>query len=168
MLGGKARGAGAIRKANSLECCEHAFFQVTDEEIEKHLKGLQVMGVYPLLVDETCCFLTADFDDGAWQEDAVWFSETCRSHDVPAAIERSRSARGARAWLFFSEPVSSSLARNLGYFLTTRSMARHQLSMSSCDRLVPNQDTLPQGGFGNLIALPLQREARAVGNSLFV
>ena len=146
VLCGKARGSGGMRKANCLGCCEHAFFQVTDEEIEKHLKGLQVMGVYPLLADETCWFLAADFDDGAWQEDAVSFSETCRSHDVPVAIERSRSGTGAHAWLFFSEPVPSSLARNLGCFLITESMARrHQLSMSSYDRLFPNQDTLPEG-----------------------
>ena len=113
--------------------------------------------------------LAADFDDGAWQEDIASFRETCRSHDVPVAIERSRSGNGAHAWLFFSEPVPSSLARNLGCFLITESMARrHQISMSSYDRLFPNQDTLPKGGFGNLIALPLQREARARGNSVFV
>ena len=169
VLCGKARGPGSTRKANCLECCEHAFFRVTDEEIEKHLKGYQVIGAYPLLVDETCWFLAADFDDGAWQEDIASFRETCRSHDVPVAIERSRSGKGAHAWLFFSEPVPSSLARNLGCFLITESMARrHQLSMSSYDRLFPNQDTLPKGGFGNLIALPLQREARARGNSVFV
>ena len=169
VLCGKARGPGSSRKANCLECCQHAFFRVTDEEIEKHLKGFQVMGVYPLLADETCWFLAADFDDGAWQEDVASFREACRSHDVPVAIERSRSGKGAHAWLFFSEPVPSSLARNLGCFLITESMARrHQLSMSSYDRLFPNQDTLPKGGFGNLIALPLQREARAKGNSVFV
>ncbi len=169
VLCGKARGPGSTRKANCLECCEHAFFRVTDEEIEKHLKGFQVMGVYPLLTDETCWFLAADFDDGAWQEDVASFREACHSHDVPVAIERSRSGNGAHAWLFFSEPVPSSLARNLGCFLITESMARrHQLSMSSYDRLFPNQDTLPKGGFGNLIALPLQRESRAGGNSVFV
>ena len=169
VLCGKARGPGSSGKTNCLECCQHAFFRVTDEEIEKHLKGFQVMGVYPLLADENCWFLAADFDDGAWQEDVASFRETCRSHDVPVAIERSRSGKGAHAWLFFSEPVPSSLARNLGCFLITESMARrHQLSMSSYDRLFPNQDTLPKGGFGNLIALPLQREARAKGNSVFV
>jgi superfamily II DNA or RNA helicase len=127
------------------------------------------MGVYPLLIDETCWFLAADFDDGAWQEDIASFRETCRSHDIPFAIERSRSGNGAHAWFFFSKPVPSSLARNLGCFLITESMAhRHQISMSSYDRLFPNQDTLPRGGFGNLIALPLQREARAMGNSVFM
>lgn len=162
LLCAKKRGSGTARTAS---CAD----PVTDEEIEKHLKGFQVMGVYPLLVDETCWFLAADFDDGAWQEDTASFRETCRSHDVPVAIERSRSGNGAHAWFFFSEPVPSSLARNLGCFLITESMAhRHQISMSSYDRLFPNQDTLPKGGFGNLIALPLQREARAMGNSVFV
>ena len=169
VLCGKARIPGSSRKANCLECCEHAFFRVTDAEIEKHLKGFHIMGVYPLLSDETCWFLAADFDDGTWQEDVTSFREACQSHDVAVAIERSRSGNGAHAWLFFSEPVPSSLARNLGCFLITESMARrHQLSMSSYDRLFPNQDTLPKGGFGNLIALPLQREARARGNSVFV
>lgn len=169
LLCAKKRGSGTARTASCVDCCQHAFFPVTDEEIEKHLKGFQVMGVYPLLVDETCWFLAADFDDGAWQEDTASFRETCRSHDVPVAIERSRSGNGAHAWFFFSEPVPSSLARNLGCFLITESMAhRHQISMSSYDRLFPNQDTLPKGGFGNLIALPLQREARAMGNSVFV
>jgi len=169
VLCGKTRGPGSSGKTNCLECCQHAFFRVTDEEIEKHLKGLQVMGVYPLLADENCWFLAADFDDGAWQEDVASFRETCRSHDVPVAIEQSRSGKGAHAWLFFSEPVSSSLARSLGCFLITETMGRrHQLSMSSYDRLFPSQDTVPKGGFGNLIALPLQREARAKGNSVFV
>lgn len=169
LLCAKKKGSGAGRMASCVDCCQHAFFPVTDEEIEKHLKGIHVMGVYPLLADETCWFLAADFDDGAWREDIASFRETCGSHNVPVAIERSRSGNGAHAWFFFSEPVPSGLARNLGCFLITESMAhRHQLSMSSYDRLFPNQDTLPNGGFGNLIALPLQREARAMGNSVFV
>ena len=166
---GKARGPGSSGKTNCLECSQHAFFRVTDEEIEKHLKGFQVMGIYPLLSAESCWFLAADFDDGAWQQDVASFRETCRSNDVPVAIERSRSGKGAHGWLFFSERVPSSLARNLGCFLITETMVRrHQLSMSSYDRLFPSQDTLPKGGFGNLIALPLQREARTKGNSVFV
>jgi superfamily II DNA or RNA helicase len=169
LLCAKAKGSGTVRMTSCVDCCQHAFYPVTDEEIEKHLKGFQVVGVYPLLLDETCWFLAADFDDGTWQEDIASFRETCLSRGVPVAIERSRSGNGAHAWFFFSEPVPSSLARNLGCFLITESMAhRHQLSMSSYDRLFPNQDTLPKGGFGNLIALPLQREARAMGNSVFV
>ena len=104
-----------------------------------------------------------------WQEDIAAFAETCNLHDVPVAIERSRSGNGAHAWFFFASPVSAVAARKLGCFLITETMARrHQLSMESYDRLFPNQDTMPKGGFGNLIALPLQREARDAGNSVFV
>ena len=169
LLCAKVKGSGTARAASCADCCQHALYPVANEEVEKHLKGLQMMGVYPLLLDETCWFLAVDFDDGAWQEDIASFRETCRSRNVPVAIERSRSGNGAHAWFFFSEPVPSSLARDLGCFLITESMAhRHQLSMASYDRLFPNQDTLPKGGFGNLIALPLQREARARGNTVFV
>jgi superfamily II DNA or RNA helicase len=127
------------------------------------------MGVYPLLPDETCWFLAADFDAGTWQVDVTAFVETCDLHGVPVSIERSRSGNGAHAWLFFASPVPAVAARKFGCFLLTETMARrHQLSMASYDRLFPNQDTLPRGGFGNLIALPLQRPPRETGNTVFV
>ena len=150
--------------------CQHqAFLPVTDEEIARHLRGVHVMGVYPLLRDETCWFLAADFDEKSWDEDVVSFATTCQVYSVPVTIERSRSGNGAHAWIFFASPVQASIARALGCFLITETMARrHQLSMESYDRLFPNQDTLPKGGFGNLIAVPLQRGARAMGNSVFV
>jgi len=125
--------------------------------------------VYPILPDETCWFLAADFDKKTWQEDVTAFVETCNKHGVPVAIERSRSGNGAHAWFFFASPVPAAAARKLGCFLITETMARrHQLSMDSYDRLFPNQDTMPKGGFGNLIALPLQRHARDAGNTVFV
>ncbi|MBM4131672.1 restriction endonuclease subunit R, partial [bacterium] len=131
--------------------------------------GDQVMGVYPLLATETCWFLATDFDKNNWREDITAFAETCRQYRVPLAIERSRSGNGAHAWFFFASPVSAVAARRLGCFLITETMARrHQLSMESYDRLFPNQDTMPRGGFGNLIALPLQRQARDAGHSVFV
>ena len=158
-----------VRKVSCGECPNQAFLPVTDEEIAKHLRGLQVMGVYPLLPDETCWFLAADFDKKSWQEDIAAFLATCKNQGVPVVIERSRSGKGAHAWFFFAEPVSAAAARKMGCFLLTETMARrHQLSMESYDRLFPNQDTMPKGGFGNLIALPLQRTARAFGNSVFV
>ncbi|MEK7668552.1 MAG: DEAD/DEAH box helicase family protein [Gemmatimonadota bacterium] len=142
---------------------------MTDHEIAGHLRGEQVVGVYPLLADGTCWILAADFDQRSWQEDVGAFVETCKAQGVPVAIERSRSGNGAHAWLFFASPVPAVAARKLGCFLITETMTRrHQLSMASYDRLFPNQDTMPKGGFGNLIALPLQREARRDGNSVFV
>ena len=165
----KKKGPGAGRRATCGECPNQAFVPVSDGEIAKHLRGDQVMGVYPLLPDETCWFLAADFDKRTWQEDVAAFAETCKLHRVPVAVERSRSGRGAHAWFFFASPVPAVAARKLGCFLITETMARrHQLSMQSYDRLFPNQDTMPKGGFGNLIALPLQRRARDAGNSVFV
>lgn len=151
------------------DCTSQAFVPVRDEVIADHLKGRHVMGVYPLLEDDTCWFLAADFDEGAWREDVAAFVETCRALDLPIAIERSRSGRGAHAWFFFSAAIPATIARQMGSRLITETMSRrHELSMSSYDRLFPNQDTLPRGGFGNLIALPLQHEPRREGNSVFV
>jgi hypothetical protein len=113
--------------------------------------------VYPLLEDETCGFLAADFDKRSWKDDVAAFFETCRIVGVPVAIERSRSGNGAHAWFFFTAPVRANVARRMGCYLITETMnRRHELSMESYDRLFPNQDTLSRGGFGNLIALPLQ------------
>lgn len=151
------------------ECTNQAFVPVGDREVLDHLQGRHVMGAYPLLNDETCWFVAADFDKSTWKEDIAAFRETCDTLGIPAAIERSRSGNGAHAWFFFEAPVSASTARRLGCYLITETMnRRHELSMDSYDRLFPNQDTMPRGGFGNLIALPLQYEARQEGNSVFV
>ncbi len=151
------------------ECPNQAFLSVTDQVIEDHLRGRHVVGVYPLRSDDTCWFLAADFDAEGWQEDVAAFAETCRAFGIVSSIERSRSGAGAHAWLFFAEPISAHVARALGCFLLTETTARrHQLRLTSYDRLFPNQDTLPRGGFGNLIALPLQREAAERGNTLFL
>ncbi len=165
----KKMGPDGGRRTTCGDCPNQAFIAVSDEEVTKHLQGEQVMGVYPLLSDETCRFLAADFDEKTWQEDIAAFAETCSLHDLHVAIERSRSGNGAHAWFFFASPVPAVDARKLGCFLITETMARrHQLSMESYDRLFPNQDTMPKGGFGNLIALPLQRRARDADNSVFV
>lgn len=151
------------------DCANQAFVPVGDAVIADHLKGRHVMGVYPLLEDESCWFLAADFDKSSWKEDVAAFAETCGSVGAPVAIERSRSGNGAHAWFFFTAPVSANAARRMGCYLLTETMnRRHELNMDSYDRLFPNQDTMPRGGFGNLIALPLQQEARRQGNSVFV
>ncbi|OGV46889.1 MAG: restriction endonuclease subunit R [Lentisphaerae bacterium GWF2_57_35] len=127
------------------------------------------MGIYPMLLDETCCFLAADFDKKNWREDvgAVW--ETCRQLGLSAAIERSRSGQGAHLWLFFANAVPAALARKLGAYILTETMERRpEIGLDSYDRFFPNQDTLPNGGFGNLIALPLQKRPREQGHSVFL
>ena len=127
------------------------------------------MGVYPMLRDETCFFLAADFDKATWQEDTGAFMETCREMNVPAAMERSRSGNGGHVWFFFSEAVPAALARKLGTYILTKTMERRpEIGLDSYDRLFPNQDTLPEGGFGNLIALPLQKRFRESRNSVFL
>ncbi len=160
------------RKFPRVKCgdCNHqAYLPVSDEVIREHLQGKQTIGVYPLLPDDTCRFLAVDFDKTTWHEDVAAFRETCSSLDIPVAVERSRSGNGAHAWFFFTEPVMATVARVMGCFLITETMSRrHQLSMESYDRLFPSQDTMPRGGFGNLIALPLQLEPRKLENSVFV
>ncbi|MGC2028917.1 MAG: DEAD/DEAH box helicase family protein [Steroidobacteraceae bacterium] len=151
------------------DCANPAFVPVEDQIVADHLRGRHVMGCYPLLEDETCWFLAVDFDKGSWKEDVIAFAETSRSLGTPVAIERSRSGNGAHAWFFFTAPVSANVARRMGCYLITETMGRrHELSMKSYDRLFPNQDTMPRGGFGNLIALPLQYEPRQQGNSVFI
>jgi hypothetical protein len=151
------------------ECSNQAFSLVTDQVILDHLQGRNVIGAYPLLENETCWFLAVDFDKRSWTEDVSAFAETCRRANVPVAVERSRSGNGAHTWFFFSAPVSAATARRMGSYLVTETMARHhKLSMESYDRLFPNQDTMPRGGFGNLIALPLQQDARQHGNTVFL
>jgi superfamily II DNA or RNA helicase len=160
---------GLKRGVKCGDCSNQAFLPVDDAAVVGHLTGRHVMGVYPLLDDETCWFLAVDFDKSEWQKDVAAFAETCARAGVPAAVERSRSGNGAHAWFFFSGPVAASTARKMGCHLLTETMARrHELSMKSYDRLFPSQDTMPRGGFGNLIALPLQHGPRQQGNSLFV
>jgi superfamily II DNA or RNA helicase len=142
---------------------------LTDRVILNHLNGNITIGIYPLLPDDTCWFLAVDFDKATWREDALAYVETCGMHDVPAALERSRSGNGGHIWIFFQEPMPAALARKLGAFLLTRTMERRpDIGLESYDRFFPNQDTMPSGGFGNLIALPLQKMPRQLGNSVFV
>ena len=151
------------------DCTNQDFAPVTDDVIQDHLEGRHTIGIYPMLLDETCYLLAVDFDKQSWMEDVVAFLETCRQMDIPAVIERSRSGNGAHVWIFFSEAVPASTARKLGCYLLTETMTRHhQLGMDSYDRLFPNQDTLPKGGFGNLIALPLQKAPVEKYNTLFL
>ena len=156
--------------------CQHRqFLPVTDDVIRRHLAGTDerggefVAGVYPMLLDETCYFLAIDLDNSSWRGDAMAMLETSRHAGVPAVLERSRSGNGGHIWIFFETAIPASIARRLGSHLLTETMERRpDIGLDSYDRFFPNQDTLPQGGFGNLIALPLQKRPRAAGNSVFI
>lgn len=150
-------------------CSFRQLLPLTDQVLYKHLAGEIVIGVYPLLPDDTCYFLAVDFDEADWREDVTAFAQSCRELDVPVALEISRSGNGAHAWIFFERNVPASEARLLGSAIISHTCERtRQLTLGSYDRLFPNQDSMPKGGFGNLIALPLQKRARARGGSVFV
>jgi superfamily II DNA or RNA helicase len=151
------------------DCSNRQFTELSDQAIYKHLSGQQTVGLYPLLQDNTCYLLAMDFDKSDWREAAKAVAAACNDFNVPHTIEISRSGNGAHIWFFFEDKVPAKKARSLGAGLLDKAMEAYpQLSFESYDRLFPNQDVLPEGGFGNLIALPLQREPRLRGNTVFV
>lgn len=169
------RGICEKPRIKCADCQHRRFLPVTDDVIRWHLSGEDehrepfVAGVYPLLLDESCFFLAVDFDKANWQDDAAAFLEVCQGLDLPAALERSRSGRGGHVWLFFERAIPAALARRLGSHLLTETMeGRPDVGLDSYGRLLPNQDTLPHRGFGNLIALPLQKGPRERGHSVFL
>ena len=162
-------GVCAKPKGTCAGCTHKAYAALDEKVIQDHLMGKVVAGIYPMLLDETCWFLAIDFDDGEWQKDTSALREVCAEFAIPVAVERSRSGNGAHAWFFFESPISAYMARRFDTSLLTYAMSkRHEITFKSYDRFFPNQDTMPKGGLGNLIALPLQKEARKGGNSEFV
>ena len=150
-------------------CKNSQFLPVTDQVIHDHLIGKHTIGVYPILSDGSCWFLAIDFDKSTWRDDVGVFHESCRHFDIPAYVERSRSGEGAHVWIFFSHSMPAALARKLGTLILTHATdQRPGIGLESYDRFFPSQDTLPKGGFGNLIALPLQKLPREQGNSEFL
>ncbi|MFO1382050.1 MAG: DEAD/DEAH box helicase, partial [Chitinivorax sp.] len=151
------------------DCSNRLLIPLSDAVIYSHLAGDHTIGVYPLLEDDTCHFLAVDFDEAEWRDDARAFVQSCDEIGVPVALEISRSGNGAHAWVFFAGRVSARDARRLGTAIISHTCSRtRQLKLASYDRLFPNQDTMPKGGFGNLIALPLQKRPRESGCSVFV
>ncbi|MDD2716861.1 MAG: DEAD/DEAH box helicase family protein [Candidatus Wallbacteria bacterium] len=151
------------------ECKNRAFEALNETAVKSHLEGRLVIGTYAIRENDTCTFLAVDFDDESWLEDSEAYRKSAREFGIETGLERSRSGNGAHAWIFFSEPVPACLARRLGtLILSQASVARALLSLASYDRFFPSQDYLPKGGFGNLIALPLQKSARENGNTEFL
>lgn len=149
-------------------CTHRRFVAFSEAEVRRHLEGRQTIGIYPLLSDETCRLVAIDLDGPTWREDASALRECAVEAGVPVLVERSRSGRGAHVWVLFTRPVAARVARAIGSWLLTQAMSRRSISMDSYDRLFPNQDTMPAGGFGNLIALPLQHARRHEGCTVFL
>ena len=150
------------------ECPYRELLPLTEDVVKKHLKGEITIGIYPLLPGDLCNFLAIDFDKSTYEKDVISFWNLCDELDVPIYVEKSRSGNGAHVWIFFETSIPARIARKMGNILLTKTMEKTSLELDSYDRLFPNQDTMPKGGFGNLIALPFQGESSKKGNTVFV
>jgi superfamily II DNA or RNA helicase len=148
---------------------QRRYLALTDDVVRAHLAGDEIIGLYPLLEDDHCWLLAADFDGPTWRLDALAYLDAAAAQGVPGYLERSRSGQGAHVWMFFTEPVTATDARRLGTGLLRAAIdARAELALDSYDRLFPSQDLTPRGSFGNLIALPMQGRVARDGNSVFL
>ena len=158
--GGWRRGVPAAQRE---------YLPLTYEVLAAHLSGEVEVGLYPMLAGDRCWWVAADFDGPSAMLDALAYLKAARAASAPVALEVSRSGVGAHAWLFFTSPVSAALARQVASGLLREAIAiRGRMSLSSYDRLFPAQDTLLTGGLGNLIAAPLQGQARRRGATVFL
>lgn len=175
-------------KIKCRDCRRQAYKELRKEQIIAHLKGTaedgtDVIGIFPLLADNTCRFIVFDFDnhekdaekndfantDDSWRNEIDSLRKICDINGIDALTERSRSGRGAHLWIFFQKPIEASLARKFGNALLNKGAEAVNLkSFRFYDRMLPMQDHLPEGGVGSLIALPLQGRALKEGNSAFI
>ncbi len=157
-------------KGGTFQNYENKQYQtLTDGQIIKHLEGEQLIGLYPLLKDNTSRFIAADFDEDNWAEECKTFIEICSSKNIPAYLERSCSGKGGHVWVFFEENYSAFKSRNIFKSLLEEAGVFSLFDKSSSfDRLFPNQDYLSGKGFGNLIALPFNKTSWDNGNSCFI
>ena len=148
---------------------DKSYLPLSDEQYSKHLNGKQLVGIYPLLADNTSWFIVADFDEKNWLSESVEFIKVCREMSIPAYLERSRSGNGGPVWIFFDQPYPAYKSRGVITSLLMQSGTFSNFDKnSSFDRLFPNQDQLTGKGLGNLIAMPLHKSAFLNDNSCFI
>lgn len=168
---GKSGWMPAVRGGwrRGVHASQREYLALTGEVLTAHLSGELDVGLYPLMQDDRCCWVAADFDGPLLMLDALAYMKAARAAGAPAALEVSRSGTGAHAWLFFTSPVAAVLARQIGAGPLRKAIAlRGRMSLSSYDRLFPSQDVLQTGGLGNLIAAPLQGRCRRLGTTVFL
>jgi len=158
-----------MKGGNLQNFTEKTYLPYSEEQIAKPLKGQQLIGIYPLLKDNTSWFIAADFDKTGWEDECQAFIKSCTENNIPAYLERSRSGKGGHVWIFFDQPYPAIKSRKIIISLLQKTGAFSIFDKSSSfDRLFPNQDSLSGKGFGNLIALPLYKPTFDLGNSCFI
>lgn len=156
-------------KIKCTKCSNSDFAQLNHEQLKKHLLGEQVLGLYPMTTKDTCYLLAMDFDEATWKDDIAVVRSLCYANNIPVYAERSRSGEGCHLWFFFEKEIKASVARKFGMAILDLAMQESgHIRFDSYDRLFPSQDFLQKEGFGSLIALPLQKEARLNHNSVFI